>query len=178
VGFNGPTAPAALTRAVTLMRRPKLEGTVVSISGTPVASVLVTATNAAAKTPPCLPDPATTSTTTDAMGRFELWLDSGDYKLEFVPPAGSPFPRLTIHTTPVRSDTPMDVRLPEPALVEGYVRATGGAPVPDATIRIFQPRCDQVDPCTTAPVLHAEAQTALDGRFRAIIPTPGGIGTN
>jgi hypothetical protein len=177
VGFNGPGAPTAVARDVTLAPRLRRGGSVVSHSGTPVAGVVVTATGTAAGAPPCLAGPATTNTTTDAMGRFELLLDSGDYKLEFVPPAGSPFPRLTVPTTPVRYDEMMPIRLPEPAVVEGRV-ITGGVPVANATIRIFQPRCEQVDPCTTPPLLHAEAQTDADGRFRAIIPKPDAIATN
>jgi hypothetical protein len=115
-------APVTLLRDVTLPRRAVIMGNVVAASGAPVGNVIVTATGGQPPMPHCLGGPAVTSTTTDATGSFTLPLDPGTYQLEYDPPAGSPFPRLsepevTVATAPATRS----VRLPTPVLVEGDV---------------------------------------------------------
>ena len=126
--------------------------------------------------PHCLAGPAVTSTTTDATGSFTLPLDPGTYQFEYDPPAGSPLPRMI---EPVDDHDGRRVshrrRPPAHARPRGGRRpqgADGEIPLPDATVRIFEPRrCPTTDPC--APWLRAETQTDANGHFRAIVAQPG-----
>ena len=175
------TAPVTLLRDVTLPRRAVIMGTLLSASGVPVANAIVNATGGTAPMPHCLAGPATTSTTTDAMGSFTLRLDPGKYQVEYDPPAGSALPRMidrTVDITPADTYRTVVVRLPTPVLVEGDVfkapapePPAPGVPVRDATVRIFESLCPPPAPCTV--LLRAETQTDANGHFRAVVAMPG-----
>ena len=45
-------------------------------------------------------------------------------------------------------------------------------PLPNATIRIFEPLCAKTDGCTLPPILRAETQSDDEGHFRAIVALP------
>src|SRR4029079_16978079 len=94
--------------------------------------------------------------TTSAMGSFSLPLDPGVYQLDYEPPASSAVPRMTELNVAVAADmTGRLVQLPAPALVEGDVHDAMNMPLPNATVRIFEPRCAMVTPCTTRRLLRA-----------------------
>jgi hypothetical protein len=165
------TAPVTLLRAVMLPRRAVITGSLLSASGVPVANARVAATGGDPPMPRCLAGPSSTSTTTDATGSFTLPLDPGTYQLEFDPPPGSPFPRMIESGVKVTTaPTHRVVRLPTPVLVEGEVLKAPGIPLPDATVRIFEPRPTTTDP--GPPFLRAATQTDANGRFRAIVAAP------
>jgi hypothetical protein len=50
---------------------------------------------------------------------------------------------------------------------------TPATPLPNATVRLFEPRvaCPTMGPC--APWLRATTQTDANGHFRAIVAAPG-----
>jgi hypothetical protein len=168
--WNGGMAATSL-RDVTLTRRPSITGTVVSAGGTPVANVVVTAIRGKVlPTDSCLPAPGTTSVTTNAIGQFSLPLDPGNYQLEYDPPVGSAVPRWTeLNVGITSSGTTRLVQLPAPALVEGDVQSAVGQSVPNATVRIFEPRCEML-PCTTPPLLRGQTQSDGNGHFRVVVP--------
>jgi hypothetical protein len=64
--------------------------------------------------------------------------------------------------------------LPQPYLIEGDVVDATGKPLPNATIRIFEPLCPKTDGCTLPPILRAETQSDDVGHFRAIVALPSG----
>ena len=166
-------AQVTLLRAVTLPRRAKITGDLLSASGVPVASATVTAIGGDAPRPHCLAGPTATSTTTDAAGSFTLPLDPGTYQLEFDPPAGSPFPRLIQSDLRVMTaDAHRTVVLPTPALVEGDVLKAPGVPLPDATVRLFESLCPATGPCTA--LLRATTLTDASGHFRAFVAASAG----
>jgi hypothetical protein len=168
--WNGVSAPVTLLQDVTLTRRPTVSGTVVSAGGTPVANVVVTATGGSMAADSCLPGPSTTSVTTNAMGQFSLPLDPGVYQLEYDPPAGSAVPRATELNVAVAAGMMSRlVQLPAPALVEGDVHDAMDMPIANATVRIFEPRCEMVTPCTTRPLLRAQTLSDGNGHFRVVV---------
>jgi len=168
--WNGVAAPLTLLQDVTLTRRPTIRGTVVSAGGAPVANVVVTATGGAMAPDSCLPGPSATSATTSAMGSFSLPLDPGVYQLDYEPPASSAVPRMTELNVAVAADmTGRLVQLPAPALVEGDVHDAMNMPLPNATVRIFEPRCEMVTPCTTRPLLRAQTLSDEKGHFRVVV---------
>src|SRR5262249_59744567 len=96
----------------------------------------------------CLPNPSTASAITNAAGGFTLPLDPGTYQLEFDPPAGAPFPRLT--EPKVEVPVPDGLRLtqlPAPSVVDGDVHDAQGNVLPFATVRILEPRCPDIKNC-------------------------------
>ncbi|HEY7374098.1 MAG TPA: carboxypeptidase regulatory-like domain-containing protein [Polyangia bacterium] len=167
--WNGVSAPVTLLQDVTLTHRPTVSGTVVSAGGTPVANVVVTATGGSMAADSCLPGPSVTSATTSATGTFSLPLDPGVYQLEYDPPAGSAVPRATELNVAVAEMMSRLVQLPAPALVEGDVHDAMDMPLPNATIRIFEPRCEMVTPCTTRPLLRAQTLSDENGHFRVVV---------
>jgi hypothetical protein len=74
----------------------------------------------------------------------------------------------------VKGDRFYPVALPQPYLIEGDVVDATGQPLPDATIRVFEPLCAKAEDCTLAPILRAETQADDGGHFRAIVALPSG----
>ena len=156
---------------VELPRRPVLSGTVMSALGGVVSGVTVVATRDPASPNDCtLSPPTTVSVVTGADGSFQLPLDPGTYQLDYDPPAGSSSPRLTEFAVPVDVDLVRPVQLAAPAIIEGDVQDATRMPLPNATVRIYQPRCD-TQGCKT-PWLRAETHTDLGGHFRAVVENP------
>jgi hypothetical protein len=153
-------------------RRRKLKG-VISSLGAPVSGVTVVATRDPASARLCsIIGPTTFTSITDPDGSFALAVDPGIYQVDYAPPAGSSAPRLTEFNVDITSDVERPVQLPLPALIEGIVIDAVDAPLPNATVRIFEPRCGMPG-CTTPPLLRGETQTDLQGHFRAVVAAPG-----
>ena len=158
------------TATIRVPRRPVLSGSVASSAGTKLAGITVVASRTAGNAAACSASTPTTFTaTTDQFGAFSLPLDAGTYQLDFDPPAGSAVPRLTQFDVMVDADAAHAVQLPRPGLIEGNVVDAAGVPLPNATVRIFAPRCAAAAGCTMAPLLRAETFTDTNGRFRAIV---------
>ena len=156
---------------VELPRRPVLSGTVMSALGGVVSGVTVVATRDPGSPNDCsLSPPTTVSVVTGADGSFQLPLDPGTYQLDYDPPAGSSSPRMTEFEVAVDADVVRPVLLAAPAIIEGDVQDAVGMPLPNATVRIYQPRCD-TQGCKT-PFLRAKTQTDLGGHFRAVVEDP------
>jgi hypothetical protein len=156
---------------VVLGRRTVVSGAVRGQDGTPASGVMVLATRVSADgTTPCTPNvgAAPTAATTDDAGVFSLRLDAGTYRIEYDPPSGAPFPRLTERGVVVRSSTGATidhpVSLPSGAVVEGTARGPDGAALPLAAVRFFE-----LAP-PAEPVLRAQARTDAQGHYRAVIP--------
>ncbi|HVU53392.1 MAG TPA: carboxypeptidase-like regulatory domain-containing protein [Polyangia bacterium] len=172
-------AAGGLQPAVTLDRRPVFTGSVVGADGTPVADATIQATRTAPEQATACDEyaspPVVTGTTMDD-GSFQLLLDAGTYTLDFDPPAGAPYPRLTETGVAVSTSSgPHAVQLPPGAVLEGTLRDGAGAPLPQAGLRFYQPRpaCPEPTACAgTAAVLEAQARADGNGHYRVVIPTP------
>lgn len=168
------TAPA-LMPPFTLGLRAVLSGSV-SAAGVPVTNVSVTATPGPDPVPTCTSTPGSpASGTTDANGRFTLYLDPGTYQLDYDPPAGSAATRLTEYGVTVGIDPITHaVDLSAAGLVQGKVLAPDMTPLPSATVRIYAPRCSG-SACSAAgappPQLRAQAVTDANGFFRVAVQT-------
>ncbi len=163
------------TATIAVARRPVLSGTVSSTKGTPLGAVTVTARRNAALAKVCsTTGPTEFSTTTIDTGSFTLPVDPGVYQLDFVPASGSAAPRFSESNVVVNADLVHSVPLPQPYLVEGDVVDATSKPLPNATIRIFEPLCPKTDGCTLPPILRAETQADNVGHFRAILALPSG----
>jgi hypothetical protein len=169
-------ATGAIQAAIQVHHRPVFTGTVVGADGTPVAGVAIQATRTGGPTTACddyASAPQTTGTT-KADGTFTLHLDAGIYTLDFDPPAGAPYPRLT--QTGVQAAMGGDaqtVQLAPGAVVEGTLLDSSGQPLPQAGVRFYGPACAAPATCPQAsPVLEAQARADANGHYRMIIPTP------
>jgi hypothetical protein len=167
--------------AVVLAQRTVVTGALVGDDGTPVMGAVILATRTAPDHPTVCDQNAGTpqgTTTSNANGTFSLRLDPGTYTLDFDPPEGAPFPRLTetavlVPRVDAGTTTTHDVKLPPGAVVEGTVRDTSGQPLPQAGLRFYAPACAAPETCVGAPpVLEAQAHANGNGHFRAIIPMP------
>jgi hypothetical protein len=161
--------------AQTLARRPVLVGSVTDANGTPVPGVAIQATRLAglrATACDAYASAPQTSGKTEADGSFRLHLDAGSYTLDFDPPVGTPYPRLT-ETAVVVSDaeTQHVVSLPPAAFIDVVVRDVAGSPLPQAGVRFYGPACAEASACPgTPPVLKAQARADANGFFRAVVP--------
>lgn len=159
--------------SVAIPRRSHLTGRVMTGASTAVRDVVVRATLRRALS--CSTSPSATTTPTGSNGDFELWLDPGTYDFEFDPPPASTLARLTSQVEISGPEPPsLGVQLVEGAVVGGEVVDRIGMPVRDATVRIFEPRCNGdlecFGPKRTPPLLVSEARTDAAGQFRAIVP--------
>lgn len=123
-------------------------------------------------------------TQTDREGHFALWLDLDvaeipmGYVLSFEPPVGSLLPRFTLTDFfPLPDATGGDplgqVTLPEAAYARGVPTDPRGAPVPGATLRVYE-RVVPVKPCTVScqprAILRSQATVDESGTVRLVLP--------
>jgi hypothetical protein len=165
-----------LQPAVSLDRRPVFKGSVVGADGLPVGGVAIQATRTAAAAATACDEYASTplaTGTTKSDGTFQLLLDGGTYTLDFDPPAGAPYPRLTETKVTVSTTSGAHaVQLPPGAVVEGTLRDGAGAPLPQAGVRFYLP-CAAPPACAgVPPVLEAQARADANGHYRTVIPAP------
>ena len=141
-----------------------------------MSGVVIVATRTAPATPTACDAYASAPQVTGATiadGSFRLSLDAGTYTLDYDPPAGAAYPRLTETAVVVAaSGTPHDVQLPPGAVVEGTLRDASGQPLPQASVRFYGPACAASSTsCASAPpLLEAQAHADASGHYRAVIP--------
>jgi hypothetical protein len=181
-GSTDPQKPTLLGPA-TLSFRVLFSGTVVTHTGSAsdndhkgrVANVVVTATLLEAMNPDCPPRVRTVSAVTNLNGDFDLLLDPGNYRFDYVPPAHVIVPRKT-EELPIKTREMREVKLDEAAFVSGVVYGPGGEALPMATVRLYDVGCNKQDnddcPNRTPPLLRAEAQSDAFGNFTAIVSSP------
>lgn len=174
VGINDATA--ALLPTVQLDRRPVLSGVVLSAYNVKVPGVVVTATllgpapDPDPKALPCPPIGGPITAVTDASGAFKLTLDRGIYQLDYDPPPGGPWPRLTEESLLLDTDLVHDVVLSAGEVIYGKLTddSIPALPLAGAVVRLYEPRSD----AGGAPFLRAQVQTGADGTFMAVVPAP------
>jgi hypothetical protein len=180
VGSGGTASSPALQPPMQLPRRRTLSGTVTA-DGVGVADVVVSATSDLTPVATCTRTSAAPGeTTTDSQGHYELPLDPGSYRLDYDPPAGSPFARVTspngvVAVTAGADPAGGDVTLPMAGLVTGKVTGpatmAGGPPttLAGATVRIFQPQCSTSTTLCGRPLLLGQGQSDASGRFLIVV---------
>jgi hypothetical protein len=169
-----PLVAGGVQPTIKLGPRHDVRVVVVGADGTPAPGIVIQATRTAgAHATACdayASAPQATGTT-GADGSFVLHLDPGTYTLDYDPPAGAPFPRLTETDVVVSEAAGHAVQLPAGAVVEGTLRDETGAPLAQAGVRFFGPACAAPVTCVgVAPVLEAQARADADGHYRAVIP--------
>jgi hypothetical protein len=180
---SGGTDAVPLTGpALVLPNRAVVTGTVTGADGAPVEGVAIVATPAPADpASPCaalaVAPPATT--VTNVHGGYHLELDGGTYRFDLDPPPDAPVPRLTetgvvipAASTASAAAVSHDVRLPAGALVEGTTFGPGGAALPFADVRLYDPPCLAPATCPAAPALQAQGNADGVGHFRLVVPRP------
>jgi hypothetical protein len=180
VGSGGNASAPFMLPPMQLPQRRTLSGTVTA-NGFGVAGVVVSATPDLTPVPLCTRTGASPGeTTTDGQGHYELPLDPGSYRLDYDPPAGSPFARVTnpngvVMVTSGADPAGGDVALPMARLVTGTVTGpatmAGGPPTPiaGATVRIFEPQCSiSTTPCGR-PLLIGQGQSDAKGQFLIVV---------
>ena len=108
--------------------------------------------------------------TTEADGTYRLLVEPGTYRLEYEPAAGTVSAMLVEDPVVVAHSAERVVTLPAGALAEGMVVAPADAngvegPAAACEVRVYAPSRDGAP-----PELKARARTAVDGRFRAVLP--------
>jgi hypothetical protein len=157
-------------------QRPVLSGTVLNADGAPVGNVVVAATPGPAPVAGCKTTrPVPALAVSDRLtGRFELPLDNGTYQIDYDPPGGSPFPRLTELDVTMTDDVTRDVNLPRSGVVETTVVGPDGrTPLAGAIVRLYQVRCvppNCTGPNRVEPWLRSVGRTDSAGRLRAVAP--------
>jgi hypothetical protein len=197
--FDEPFVPSA-PAAVRLPQRVAIKGTVVDISGTPLADVSVTARRSLrflwsldTRAQSFLDEiPATTAITPET-GEFVVWIDPtvastwGHYDLLFETPSKSPAPNwvvsdLEIPRVPGQMTISVDkVTIPDAAYLRGLVVDGGGAPVAGSALRVFRISdndsvCREVynapDPCADDAKVMGHSDSDDAGVVRLNLPRP------
>jgi len=107
--------------------------------------------------------------TTHDDGRFLLRVDPGYHDLTFIPPDHSGLPRWTERGVEIRSDTSgaETVRLKDPDLITGLVRAPDNKTLSDATVEVYDVSGEPAD-----ATLIGLGTTDPTGRYTIVLPNP------
>jgi hypothetical protein len=104
--------------------------------------------------------------TTGVDGSYRLRIEPGTYRFDYEPPMGSISPLLVEGSVVVARSMQRNVMLPAGALAEGIVKTPDdGSPVAACEVRVFAPSRGGAP-----PELRAHTRTAVDGRFRIVLP--------
>jgi len=167
-------ASSGVTQQLILTTRPLLTGRVLDPTGTALKGAslqpqLSTVTSAVALT-------SSASFTTDASGRFGLYVDPATYDVGITPPATAMLPRLWLPRQSVQTDLDLgDVQLSPAVTFDVVLRDAMQMPV-QATVRLFEvpgadPDCTSADTgCSAAPQLEAEVATGSNGSAAMLLP--------
>jgi hypothetical protein len=170
-------AGGAVQPTVPIGKRAVFTGIVTGADGNAVSGVSIQAVRTASASAMACDEyasPPTSTGKTIGDGSFLMYLDAGTYTLDFDPPAGAPYPRLTSAGVVVAAtDGQRKVKLPAGGVVEGTVRDESGQALPQASVRF-------VSPCVSSPgcpsPLEAQARADQNGHYRVVIPVaPGSI---
>ena len=195
VGADG----ADLLEPLTLERRTAVTGVAVAKDGEPVADAPIEALpsslfrqglelDALRAVVAALP---VATATTDASGKFLLWLDrelvgrAASYDIDVTPPTYSGAPSWSFEDVEMPSSAdPLDLgvrELPEASFARAVVRDQSGAPVPGAEVDLYQLPADdycasqsKLDPASCQPPakLRGVWRTDPDGVVRVVLPDP------
>lgn len=149
--------------ALELRGKVELAGVVFAANGDPAADVRMTALRVEDDDRPCGLSALPASATTSGTGSYRLWLEPGEYRIEYEPPLGSASPLHAEEDVVVTAGGARDVRLPQGVLVEGLVQTAGGHPIEGCVIRAYAPGADQAE-------LRGRGRTGSDGKFRIVLP--------
>jgi hypothetical protein len=156
---------------LTLVCPPRLPvtGRLLRPDGTPAINVAVTVEAIAGPTPDALLPPGGNATT-DISGGYSLYLEAGQYRLDFQP---LDLPRLSrfVTLTDVNSAAISDLTLSLGKRVTGTIQISGSSgPTPAnlALVRIFRISNDTDAPSS---VLLGEAYTDNSGKYAILLPT-------
>jgi hypothetical protein len=149
---------------------PKLElsGQVVDADGVPLKGVIITVIRKDSTfVPECGTEVASTppTVTTDADGSYHMMVEPGTYRLEYEPAMGTNSPLLVEDELVISRSLQRVVTLLPGALAEGVVRTPEGGPAAGCEVLVFSPGRNGA-----LPELRGRTRTAVDGRFRIILP--------
>jgi hypothetical protein len=152
-----------------LLPKVEITGQVFDGDGTPLKGVILTATRKdSTYVNECGGEVASgqpTVTTADD-GTYRLLVEPGTYRFEYEPATGSVSPLLVEDGVVLAHSTQRSVILQPGALAEGIVSTPDdGSPAAACEVRVFAPGRDGAP-----PELRASTRTAVDGRFRVILP--------
>jgi|GEM_PF-2449828 len=128
-------------------------------------------------------------TTSDAEGRFVLWLDAElfelttEYSVEVVPASSSRAPRWTVDGIGATTDRQGladlgDIELPEASFARGFVTTPEGEPVEGAVVTVYEVDATEStcagagDNCIAPARIRAVATARADGRIAISLPRP------
>jgi len=120
----------------------------------------------------------TTSTITDAEGRFEATLYAGDYLIDVIPP--EPYRLARLQRTLTAESAPLELAASPRVRVDGCLRDWGGDPVEGATVsaRLTEPgfgdpRLEALGPGTVPDRVTTSKESNENGQFT--LHTDGGV---
>jgi hypothetical protein len=158
---------------IMLEPRHEVSGTVVrQDTDAPVAGVTIEARGVATGSSTAKVPTTTASATTDAEGRYQLFVDPGFYNLDLRPPQDSGLPSLGM-TTKIEGDVLGKVfTLPLPKVVVGRVLDPDGTPLLSAKVQMYELVPEIEKPLTQKATLRASAVTDADGAFGLLVAEP------
>jgi hypothetical protein len=152
--------------AIRLTRRVSVDGRVFRSDGRPAGSVRVRAVPEGELSAECA-RPVSSSpseATTASDGSYRLWLDPGQYRLEYEPSSGAPLTMAAESGVSLLVTRTHSFRLPVPVLVEGRVLSPEGDPLADAEVKAFASGPDG------RASLRGAATSGPDGAIRLVLP--------
>jgi hypothetical protein len=159
---------ARVGASLELLPKLGLSGQVVDADGLPLNGVIITVIRKDSTfSRECGTDVASTppTVTTDADGSYHMMVEPGTYRLEYEPAMGTNSPLLVEDELVISQNIQRTVTLPPGALAEGIVRTPEDVPAAGCEVRVFAPGR------IGAPMeLRGRTRTAVDGRFRIILP--------
>ena len=163
VGFS---VSGDLSRDFALQTKKRLSGVITTFEGAPVANARVRAYG-----------PQDITVSTDAAGRYELYLTPGSYRLILYEINSSVIPNLNgnwytesfVDSVDVSADVVKDASLPQFHTIQGRVTDSNGAPVSGVAVEIRSSNY-----ASSAGALSATFTSDANGRFTAYAPAATG----
>ncbi|MCA9673327.1 MAG: carboxypeptidase regulatory-like domain-containing protein [Myxococcales bacterium] len=146
--------------------RHELSGTVVDAAGKPVAGAVINARAAVSAGYSLVASqltPGSASATSDAEGKFVLYVDPGVFDFFIEPPAAAALPNFWLHNRSVEGSTyGLELKAPAARVLAGRLFDLKGAPAPDFAVNAYEQVGDRA-------LLRASTRTGSDGKFSLLL---------
>jgi len=149
--------------------RYELSGQVVGPEGKPVNGASIEAVGIKSTSATTV-QPATTSTTADSKGIFSLFVDSGNYNINVLPPHGAALPSYVMRNKSVSGNVKdLLFKIPRGTILAGTVKQPDGKALGNARIEVYE-QVFGSDQKAVSTTLRASDISASSGSFSLVLP--------
>ena len=163
-------ASGGVHKDIILDDRYELTGKVVGPDSKPVVGAAIEAVGIKSLIGTSSVQAATTFTTTDAMGIFNLFADAGNYNINVRPPHGAALPSYAMRNKSVTGNVKdLLFKIPRGTILSGTVKQPGGKSLDHAKVEVYE-QVFGSDKKTLTTTLRASDISGASGSFSLVLP--------